>query len=360
MSLRLLYLIFVRLTGWLTLLARSSASKDAELLVLRHEVSVLRRTNPKPRLNWADRAVFSALCRHLPRDLLAYRLVTPAAILRWHRRLVAKKWTYPHGTGRPPIDPELTTLIEQLARQNPTRGYQRIQGELLKVGRRVGASTIRRVLRSLRIPPAPSRAARTSWRQFLRAQASTMLACDFFHVDCAVTLQRIYVFFVIEINTRHVHILGITSNPDGPWTTQQAPSLVADLGDRTSEFRFLIRDRAGPGRAGQFTTAFDTVLASTGIQIVKIPPRCPQANGYAERFIRTVRAELSDGMLIFGQRHLRRVLDEYVSHYNQQRPHRGRELRPPSPIQPAPTDPTAPVVRHPILGGLINEYHLAA
>jgi putative transposase len=354
-SLRLLYLILVRLTGWLTLLARSSASKDAELLVLRHEVAVLRRTNPKPRLNWADRAIFSALCRHLPRDLLAHRLVTPATILRWHRRLVARKWTYPHRTGRPPIDPVLAALVEHFARQNPTWGYQRIQGELLKVGRRVSASTIRRILKALRLPPAPIRTDRTSWRQFLHTQATTMLACDFFHVDCAVTLQRIYVFFVIEIHTRHVHVLGTTTNPDGPWTTQQARNLIADLEDRTANLWFLIRDRAG-----QFTTAFDAVIADTGIQIVKIPPRCPQANGYAERFVRTVRAELTDRMLIFGQRHLRRVLDEYVSHYNQQRPHRGRDLQPPSPIRPAPTNPTAPVVRHPILGGLINEYHLAA
>lgn len=172
---------------------------------------------------------------------------------------------------------------------------------------------------------------------------------------CAVTLKRIYVFFVIEIHTRHVHILGATTNPDEPWTTQQARNLVADLGDRTANFRFLIRDRAG-----QFTTAFDAVLADAGIQIVKIPPRCPKANACAERFVRTVRAELTDRMLIFGQRHLRKVLEDYISHYNQQRPHRGRELRPPSPIQAAPTDPTSPIVRHPILGGLINEYRNAA
>jgi len=355
-SLRLFYLILVRLSGWLALLARSSASKDAELLVLRHEVAVLRRTNPKPRLDWSDRALLSALCRHLPRDLLARRLVTPATILRWHRRLVAKKWTYPHRTGRPPIDPEIAALIERLARQNPTWGYQRIQGELLKVGRRVGASTIRRVLKKLRIPPAPTRADRTSWRQFLRTQASTMLACDFFHVDCAVTLRRIYVFFVIEINTRHVHVLGTTTNPDGPWSAQQARNLVADLGDRTAEFRFLIRDRAG-----QFTDAFDAVFTDVGIQIVKIPPRCPQANGYAERVVRTIRAELTDRMLIFGQRHLHRTLAEYISHYNQQRPHRAQDLRPPSPVGPAPShEVPSEIVRHPILGGLINEYHRAA
>ncbi len=355
MSLRLLYLTVVRLSGWLSLLARSSASKDAELVVLRHEVAVLKRTNPKPRLDWADRALFSALCRHLPRAPVTRRLVTPATILRWHRRLIAKKWTYPHRTGRPTIDPDIAELIGQLARQNPTWGYQRIQGELLKVGRRVGASTIRRILKNLRIPPAPTRADHTTWREFLRAQASTMLACDFFHTDCAVTLQRIYVSFVIEIDTRYVHILGITTNPDGPWTTQQARNLVADLGGRTSAFRFLIRDRAG-----QFTAAFDTAYADAGIQVVKIPPRCPQANGYAERFVRTVRAELTDRMLIFGQRHLRHVLAEYVCRYNQQRPHRGQNLRPPSPVRPAPTAAPSEIVRHPILGGLINEYHLAA
>jgi putative transposase len=183
-----------------------------------------------------------------------------------------------------------------------------------------------------------------------------LLACDFFHIDCAITLQRIYVFFVIEINTRRVHILGTTTNPDGPWTTQQARNLVADLGDRTSDFRFLIRDRAG-----QFTTVFDAVFADAGIQIVKIPPRCPQANGYAERFVRTVRAELTDRMLIFGQRHLRRTLVEYLSHYNQQRPHRSQHLRPPAPLGPAPNDELpSEVVRQKILGGLINEYHLAA
>ena len=355
MSLRLLYLILVRLAGWLALLSRSTASKDVELVVLRHEVAVLRRTNPKPRLDWADRAVFSALCRHLPRDVLAHRLVRPATILRWHRRLVARKWTYPHRTGRPPIDPETSALIEQFARQNPSWGYQRIQGELLKLGHRVSASTIRRILKSLRISPAPIRADRTSWREFLRAQASTMLACDFFHVDCAVTLQRIYVFFVIEINTRQAHILDATTNPDGPWTTQQARNLLADLGERASEFGFLIRDRAG-----QFTNVFDAVLADADNQVVKIPPRCPQANGYAERFVRTIRAELTDRMLIFGQRHLRHLLTDYESHYNQQRPHRAQDLRPPAPTGPPIDDPSSPLVRHPILGGLINEYHLAA
>jgi putative transposase len=354
-SLRLSYLVLGLLSGWLALLARSSASKGAELLVLRHEVAVLRRTNLKPRLEWADRAVLAALCRLLPNGARSNRLVTPGTILRWHRRLVAKKWTYPRRTGRPPIADAVAVLIGRLARQNPGWGYQRIQGELLKLGHRVGASTIRRVLKRLQISPAPIRDTDTSWRQFLHAQASTMLACDFFHIDCVITLRRIYVFFVIEIDTRYVHILGTTTNPDGTWTTQQARNLMADLGDRADEFRFLVRDRAG-----QFTNSFDTVLAAAGITVVKIPPRCPQADRFAERFVRTIRAELTDRMLIFGQRHLRRALTEYVLHYNTQRPHRGQQLRPPRPDQPSHTDEPVTIIRRPILGGLINEYHRAA
>jgi putative transposase len=354
-SLRLLYLIFLRLLNLLMLFGRSSASKDVELLVLRHEVAVLRRANPKPRLDWADRAIFAALVRRLPPVLRVHRLVTPGTILRWHRRLVAKKWTYPNRVGRPPVDDAVAVLIERMARENQSWGYKRIQGELLKLGHRVGASTIRRVLRRLRIPPAPVRDTDTTWRQFLRAQASTMLACDFFHVDCAVTLKRIYVMFVLEVSSRSVHLLGTTTNPDGRWTTQQIRNLVMDLGDRVTEFRFLVRDRAG-----QFAASFDAVLADVGIQVVRIPPRCPRANCFAERFVRTIRAELTDRMLIFNERHLRVMLVEYVRHYNGRRPHRARNLRPPQPTHPVADLSHERIKCRPVLHGLINEYERVA
>ncbi len=213
--------------------------------------------------------------------LRRHRLVTPGTILRWHRRLVAKKWTYPHRLGRPPVEDAVVSLIERIAGENRSSGYKRIQGKLLKLGHHVAASTIRRILQWLWISPAPVRGTDTTWRQFLRTQTSTMLACDFFHVDCAVTLQRIYVFLVLEVPSRSVHLLGVTTNPDGPWTTQQLRNLVMDLGDRLTQFQFLVRDRAG-----QFTTSFDAVPADVGIQAVWIPPRCPRANCFAERFVR--------------------------------------------------------------------------
>jgi putative transposase len=320
---RLLYLMFVRLAGWMALLARSAAAKDAELLILRHEVSVLRRQNPRPRLDWVGRAVLAARARLLPKSLRMGRLVTPETLLRWHRRMVRWHWTYPHTGGRPPIDAKLAILIEQMARENPSWGCKRIQGELLGLGIQVGASTVRRVLKRLRIPPAPQRD-RPAWRRFLRTQAATILACDFFHVDCAVTLRRVYVFLVLEVGTRHVHVLGVTAHPDGAWTVQQARNLLMDLGEHANRFRLLVRDRAG-----QFTEAFDAVLAGAGIEVVKIPPRSPRANAYSERWVRTARAEVTDRMLIAGPRHLRRVLEEYVAHFNRHRPHRARNLRPP-------------------------------
>jgi hypothetical protein len=306
-------------------------------------------------MDWADRAIFAALVRLLPRALRGHRLVSPGTILRWHRRLVRRRWTYPNRAGRPPIEDVLTALVVRMARENPRWGYIRLQGELLKLGHRVGASTIRRILQRHRIPPAPLRHTDTSWRQFLRAQASSMLAVDFFHVDCALTLRRVYVLFALEVGARYLHVLGVTGHPDGPWTTQQARNLVMDLGEHVARFRFLVRDRAG-----QFTASFDAVMADAGIEVVKIPPRCPRANCFAERCVLTVRTEVTDRMLIFGGWHLRRVVAGYTAHYNGRRPHRALQLRPPRPASPVPEPVDGGIRRRPILGGLLNEYETAA
>jgi transposase InsO family protein len=186
-----------------------------------------------------------------------------------------------------------------------------------------------------------------------------MLACDFFHVDCPVTLRCLYVFFMLEAGTRHVHVLGVTAHPDGAWTVQQARNLLMELGERAARFRFLVRDRAG-----QFTEAFDAVLSGAGIEVVKIPPRSPQANAYAERWVRTARAEVTDRMLIVGPGPLRAVLNEYAAHYNQHRPHRARDLRPPDCDDISMAEiadlTTARIRRRRVLGGLINEYERAA
>ena len=356
MIVRLLYQTLVQVLSWLALFARSSTSKDAEILLLRHEVAVLRRTNPKPRLQWTDRAVLAALARLIPKALRAHRIVTPETLLRWHRRLVAATWRQPKAPGRPPTPDDVVKSILRLAAENSTWGVVRIQGELRRLGHRIAASTLRRILRAHRIHPPTKHG--NSWRRFLRAQADGLLAVDFFHVD-TVTLKRLYAAFVIEHQSRQVHLLGVTAHPTAAWAAQLARNLLADLEEAGHRFTDLIRDRDA-----KFTATFDAVFASIGIETVLTAPQAPQMNTIAERWIASVRRECTDRILITSEHHLRHVLQAHVEHYNTGRSHQreGIGLRAPTDDRnvipfPAPTDR---VHRRTRLGGLLNEYQAAA
>ncbi len=326
----------------------SVSALEIENAVLRHELAVLRRKSGRVRFQRRDRLLLAAMSRILPRDQWTSFLVSPQTLLRWHRELVRKKWTYHRqkNLGRPPLDPAIRDLVIRLGRENPRWGCIRIQGELRTLGIRVAATTIRTILRRAGLPPAPRRSG-PSWTEFLRAQARGILAVDFFTVE-TTWLRTLYVLFGIEVGSRRVHVFGVTTNPHSAWVTQQARNLA--VRERLRDVPFLIRDRDS-----KFAGPFDEVFRSEGVRVIKTPIRAPQANAYAERWIRTVREECLDHLLIFGRRQLEDVLLVYTTHYNERRPHRSLDLRPPTGQARALPSCVTPI-RRDLLGGLLHEY----
>jgi putative transposase len=353
------YLLARGLLGCLMVLTRREVSKDAELLVLRHENAVLRRQISRVRYQPADRLWLSALSRLIPRrrwgEVFA---VHPATLLAWHRRLAARKWDYTNRRrpGRPRTAAAIRKLVIRMAIDNPAWGHRRVQGELAKLGHPIAASTVWQILHDAGIAPAPHRTG-PNWKQFLTAQARGILAVDFVHVD-TVLLRRLYALIIIEHGTRRAHLAGITSNPNGAWTTQAARNFLMDLGQLTASVKFLIRDRAG-----QFTSSFDAVFTAAGIRILASPPQAPRANAICERMIGTLRRELFDRLLIVNEHHLRRVLTEYLRHYNAARPHRALGQVAPAQAHTRPLQTNLAehrIRRKQVLGGLTHEYHIAA
>ena len=361
MLLKIVYLLTCRVPGVAVLVLGGDRAKDAELLVLRHENAVLRRHAGRVRYAPADRVWFAALARLLPRRCWTEIFpVTPATLLAWHRKLAANKYdtSSRRRPGRPPIDLGIARLAVHLAKENPLWGYRRVHGELTKLGVTVAPSTVWQILHAAGIDPAPRRSGPT-WRQFLAAQATGVVAVDFPHVD-TVLLKRLYVLVFIEHGSRRMHLGGVTANPTGEWTVQQARNLALTLDERFADIKFLSRDRGS-----NFTASFDAVFQATGTRILRTAVQAPRMNAICERLAGTLRRELLDRVLILGERHLRAVLTEYQAHYNTARPHQGIAQRVPddervAPHAAVPDVDTRQIRRKPILGGLINEYmHVA-
>jgi transposase InsO family protein len=317
---------------------------------------VLGRQASLSHLNDDDRTLLRAIAAALPRRLRVGWLVTPDTLLRWHRRRIARHWTQPtRPRGRPSTATEIRRLIIAMATSNPTWGYRRIAGELAGLGHQVGASTVWRILKQHGVDPAPMRTSVT-WTQFLRSQAA--VACDFATIDTAL-LRRYYLLFFIDVTSREVYFAGVTANPTGAWTTQAARNLFLRHGDELAGARALVRDRGS-----QFIAAFDEIFRTEGFKIVKTPVRTPVANAFAERWIGTLRRELLDQTIIWNQRQLEHLVIDYIEHYNDHRPHRSLDQRPPRPPDPDQTTGIAPkhvrVARTSRCDGLVNEYRNAA
>ena len=352
MVLSFLYRLVHRTFGLLKLARSDAIAKDAEILVLRHQVAVLRRQVGRARFTWSDRALVALLAGLIPRQRWTAFPLTAKTILDWHRRVVARRWTYPHRRpGRPPLGRETVELIVRLARENPPVGIPTHRGRATQARHHGFQGKRRHHARQSRACSAPRREGPT-WSQFLSAQAKGILATDFFHVD-SVTLRRYYVLFVIEVDSSVLHLLGVTTNPAMAWVVQVARNFTSDLEDPRRRFRFLIRDRDT-----KFTASFDKVFRSSRIEAIRTPVRSPKANAFAERWVRTVREECLDHLLIYSKRHLESVLGTYVRHYNESRPHPGRKLATPPLGHDQPR--AGETCRHDILGGVIHEYNRAA
>ena len=343
------------IAGLARLAVRSGRSRDLEIIVLRHQMTVLRREVKRPAVTDGDRSLLAVIAQALPRPRRAGWLVTPDTLLRWHRRRVARHWTHPcRGPGRPPIRVEVRRLVVQMATENPTSGYRRIHGELAGLGHRLAPSTVWQVLKTHGLDPVPGRSSVT-WTEFLGSQAA--VACDFATIDTAL-LRRYYLLFFIDIRTREVFFGGITTNPTGAWTTQAARTLFLRHATQLAGARALVRDRGS-----QFIDTFDEIFRTEHLKILKTPVRAPVANSFAERWIGTVHRELLDRTIIWNQRQLERVVVDYIDHYNTHRPHRALHQRPPHRTDNA-TSPAAPpqleVVKSTRCDGLIHEYRNAA
>ncbi len=325
----------------------SDHEKDIEILVLRYQLGIADRKlgltiRPKP----VERMTLAVLATRLKRETnrtanqlrTTLRLFSPQTVFRWHSELVKRKWTYKHQDkgGRPRINRETTELIVRLAQENPRWGYGKIEGELLKLGINVSRTTIRNALNRRGIVPSSVRAGSLGWRHLMTHYKSQLLACDFFTVE-TLFLKTIYVFF-IEIGSRRVHVAGVTDHPNGLWVTQQARNLGWLLQDREQYFVCLIRDNDS-----KYTGTFDAVFASEGIHVIATPFRALNANAFAERWVRTLRVECLDNILVLNETHLRRVLDEYVAYYNSRRPHQG--LKQQTPIPSLPVEPSGIIQR---------------
>ena len=357
MALSFFYLAFLRTLQILRLHRSSSSDLAIEVVMLRHEVTVLRRQVARPALQPADRAVLAGLSRLLERRHRGRFFVQPDTLLRWHRDLIRRKWTYPKPSGRPRIPAGTVERVVRLARENPAWGYRRIQGELAVLGIDLAPASVWNILQRHGIDPSPERSGPT-WHEFLKTQTETLLACDFFTVD-TVLLRRLYVLFFIELDARKVFVTGVTAHPAGAWVVQQARNLTIELVNRGRPVRFLIRDRDT-----KFTSSFDEVFRTVGMRIIRTPIRAPRANAFAERFVGTIRRECLDRMLVIGRRHLELIVREYVEHYNDHRPHRSLGQLPPQPRVAVPAElkdlSHSRLHRTDRLGGVIHEYRLVA